>query len=249
MNIRSIKTKKVEVGDNLFTLLDTYLPVVTEKSILAITSKIVSICEGNIIPITEEIDKKELVYKEADYYLPKEKNKYGIILTIKNNMLAPTAGIDESNSNGFYILWPKDPQKSANVIRNHIKAKFNLNDFGVIITDSKTSPLRWGTTGTCIAYSGIKPLNNYIGKKDIFGKEMKVTKANIVDALAVSSVLVMGEGKEQTPLALISDLPFVSFNKADPTEKEIIDLLISPEDDLYGELLTSVEWKTKKSTN
>ena len=47
-----------------------------------------------------------------------------------------------------------------------------LKKVGVIITDSKTTPLRWGTSGVAISYSGFSPLKNYIGSPDIFGKEM-----------------------------------------------------------------------------
>lgn len=246
MKITAIKTNKIKANSNLYQILDRYLKKPKENSILAVTSKIVSLCEGNVIPISEKIDKKELVYEEADYYLPKEKNKYGIILTLKNGLLVPTAGIDESNCDGNYVLWPNDPQKSANQIRKYLRIKYNLRHFGVIITDSKTSPLRWGTTGIGIAYSGFSPLNNYIGKGDIYGRKMKITRANILDGLAVASVLVMGEGSEQTPMAMIDDLYNVKFCDKNPSQKEIENLSISPEDDLYGDLITSVRWKPRK---
>ena len=245
MEIHSIKTKKILPNDDLFQILDS-VENISEKSILTVTSKIVSICENSVVP-AEKIEKTELVYKEADYYLPKEFSKYGFVLTIKNNVLIPTAGIDESNAHGNYVLWPKNPWKSANEIRKYLREKFHLKNFGVIITDSKTTPLRWGTTGVAIAYSGFQPLNDYIGKPDIFGKEMRVTKANILDGLAVSAVLVMGEGSEQTPLAMLSDLPMVKFEEHNPTDDEINSLKIELEDDLYGPLLTSVKWiKGKK---
>ena len=117
----------------------------------------------------------------------------------------------------------------------------------MFITDSKTTPLRLGTTGIAIGYSGFRPLNNYIGKKDIFGMKMKITKANIMDGLAVASVLVMGEGSEQTPLALIEDISFVKFCDKNPSQREIDSLRINLENDLYGELLTSVDWEKKQS--
>jgi dihydrofolate synthase / folylpolyglutamate synthase len=246
MKIRSIKTSKIlPFEQDIFSVLDKYLIEIPERSILAITSKIVAICEGNVVK-KGETKKDGLIEREADLYLPKRKNKYDYLLTIKNGVLLPSAGIDESNGNGYYILWPKDSQKSANQILDYLKIRFGRQKIGVVITDSRTTPLRWGTTGVAIAYSGFMPLRDYIGQPDIFGVRMRATKANIMDALAVAAVLVMGEGEEQTPLALIEEIPFMSFQKNHPTKKELQELNISLDDDLYSELLRSVNWRQSR---
>lgn len=223
-------------------VLDMYLSEVKEGSVVAVTSKIVSVCEGRVVKM-EDADKDELIQKECELYLPREKSKYGFSLTIKRGILVPTAGIDESNGNGSYILWPSDPQKSANEIRSYLMKRFLLQNVGVIITDSKTTPLRWGVTGVAIAHSGFKALNDFRGKPDIFGKPLKVTQVNVMDALAVSVVLVMGESNEQTPLCVIEDAPFVQFQQDDPSEGELTGLRIALENDLYAPLLISAPWQ------
>lgn len=246
MIVQSIKTHKITTKDkNIFDILDKYVNEITEGSILAVTSKIVSICEGSIVE-ANSVDKKDLVFREADFWLPPSLSKYDFSLTIKDGILLPTAGIDESNGAGYYILWPKNPQKTANDIRKYLIDRFGVKKVGLIITDSKTTPLRWGTTGVCVAHCGFSALNNYIGKPDIFGREMLATKANIADALAVSAVLLMGEGSEQTPLAVIEDAAFVEFQDRNPSQVEIEGLKISIEDDLYAPLLTSVNWEKGK---
>ena len=53
----------------------------------------------------------------------------------------------------------------------------------------------------------------------------------------------MGEGKEQTPLALITDVPFVQFQSRNPTNDEITNLRIDIADDMYAPLLTKADWK------
>lgn len=237
-----IKTDPITVGNiSIGKLLDRYVADLQEGSILVVTSKIVSICEGNVRKIGT-VEKEELIHEQADLYLPRSSSHYNYLLTIKNNILIPTAGIDESNGNGYYILWPKDPQKNANSIREHLVRKFGLKKFGVIITDSKTTPLRWGTTGVALAHSGFAALNDLIGAPDIFGVRMGATKVNVADGLAAAAVAVMGESNEQTPLAVISDIPFVKFQPRNPTKKELADLKIDIEDDLYAPLLTSVKW-------
>lgn len=242
MKIDGIQTHHITKNDtNINVVLEKYITQLTEKSIVIITSKIVSICEGSIVPIGS-IDKDELIKKEAECYIPRDKNKYNVCLTITRGILAPSAGIDESNADSHYILWPKNPQQSANEIRSYLKDKFKLKDIGVLIIDSKTSPLRWGTTGLALSWSGFMPLKNYIGEPDIFGRIMKMTNQSIIDGLASSANLVMGEGNEATPIAVADDIPFVEFVDRNPTDEEITSLQINPEDDLYEALITNAPW-------
>lgn len=243
MNIVPIKTKKVTSNDkNIINVLNEYLPEIKERSIVAITSKIISITEGRVVAIGS-IDKDRLIKQESEYYLSREENKFNVSLTIARNNLVATAGIDESNGDGNYVLWPKDPQQSANTIREHLKKKFNLKEIGVIITDSKTTPLRWGVAGFALAHSGFLALKNYIGKEDLFGRKFEYEMLNIADSLAAAATLVMGEGAEQTPIAIMSDLNNVQFQDRNPTEGELKSLKITLDEDLYAPLLKAVKWR------
>ena len=242
-----IKTKKIRARTgSIFLILDNYVQKMPEGSVLAVTSKIISLCEGRVVG-ARGTNKDKLVEDEAEFFLPRKLSRYKIMFAIKNGILAPSAGIDESNTDGYYVLWPKDPQKTANEIRKYLAGRFKLKRVGVIITDSKTTPLRWGTSGVSIAHSGFEALKDYIGTPDIFGRKLKMTKANIMDALAASAVLVMGEGKEQTPLAIIEDLPFVKFRSSNPSKSELLDLKISLDDDLYAPMLKAVKWRKGKA--
>jgi dihydrofolate synthase / folylpolyglutamate synthase len=247
MQVQSIQTEPITTkSGNLLAVLEQYLPPLTEGTVLAITSKIVSICEGRVVDIQSEEDKERLIQQEADYWLPRSSSKYNVSLTIKDGILAASAGIDESNSFGKLVLLPQNSQRTANLVRQHFTKKYNLRKFGVILTDSISAPLRWGTRGTALAHSGFEAIKDYIGTQDIFGRPLAFSKASILDGLAGSAVLVMGEGKERQPLALLTDLPFVSFQDRDPTQEEIRQLLIEPEDDLYAPLLNNAKWKKKE---
>ena len=249
MKVTSIKTCGItKRNKSLYKILEKYVLSLKEKSVLVVTSKIIAICEGRVIKIgkiekDELIKKDKLIKQEADYFLPSEENPYNFSLTIKNNILAASAGIDESNGNGYYILWPRNPQKTANEVRRYLERRFSLKRVGVVITDSKTTPQRWGVTGIAIAHSGFKALNDYRGKPDIFGRKFKVTQVSVMDGIAAAAVLVMGEGNEQTPLAIIEDIPFVRFQQRNPNKKELQGLKISVKEDLYASLLTSVQWR------
>ena len=244
MQIIPYKTHKILPNESLFGILDQYLPEIIPQSIVVITSKIISFCQNRILKKDAVKNKYELIRKEADLYLEGDYiEKYGVCLTIKNHFLIPTAGIDESNGNGYYILYPEDLQKTAFEIWQHLRKRIALQKIGVLITDSHTTPLRRGVTGIALAWCGFKPLFSYVGKPDIFGSLLRVTSINILDSLAASAVFVMGEGEEQTPLAVIQQAPKITFQDQPPTEEEIQSITIMPSEDLYAPLLTSVSWQ------
>lgn len=243
MKVTPVKTEIVHVGDDLFHHLSS-IPQLQENSIVVVTSKIVSLCEGSVSPF--ETDKDELVRQESEFFLERTESQYQLMLTIKNHALAVNAGIDESNSDGQYVLWPKDAQTSANQIWAWLREKFNLKNVGVIISDSKTFPLQWGVIGTSLAHCGFQALHDYRGQPDLFGREMKMSQANLAEALAVAAVIEMGEASEGTPVAIIEDVKHIEFQSHPPTEEELADLAIELEDDAYAPILTKADWKKGK---
>ena len=243
MIVKSIKTHKITTLDkDLIKILDKYIKKLNDGSVVVIVSKIVAITQGRVLKINEE-EKEKIIKKEAQYFIPKEEHKFGLFVTINNNHLTYSSGIDESNGNGYDILWPKNPQKSANQAREYLKKKFNLKKIGVIITDMAALPLRWGIIAGEIAYSGFNPLKILTGTPDVFGRKFKYTKVGILNGLAAAAGVVMGEGAEQTPLGIIEDIPFVEFQDRNPTEQELRDLVIEPENDLYGSMIKNANWK------
>lgn len=243
MKVTAIKTHKITVRDSDITkVLDQYLPDLKENSIVVIVSKIIAIAEGRIFQASLE-QLEEIIKKEADQYLPKEVNKYNLYITIKNNYLTFSSGIDESNVENGYVLWPKNPQGSANLIRQYLAKKYSLKNIGVIITDMAALPLQRGIIGGAIAFSGFKPLNDITGTPDLFGREFKYTRVGIYNGLAAAASVVMGEGAEQTPIGLIEDIPFVEFVDRDPSEEELRSIRISFDEDLYGPMLKALDWE------
>lgn len=247
MKITTFKTKKVKVGDNLYKILDSSLPGLKEKDVVVITSKIISICQNRVVKNDGKITKHDLVLKEADYYLPEKYVSYGIHITIKNNLMVASAGIDESNGNGYFILWPENLQKTTNDIWQYLRRKNKVQHLGIVVSDSKIVPFRKGTSGVGLSWCGFKPLRNYIGVPDIFGHNLRVTKANLVDGIAAAAVLNIGEGKEQTPLAVVAEISNITFVNRTPTNKEINEMSISLNEDVYSKIFNSVKWiKGKK---
>jgi len=244
MKVQAITTRKfLPPKDNLWDLLSA-IKTLKERSVVAVTSKVVAIGEERCIPIGS-IAKDELIAQESDKYLPRELslNKW-TIYTIKNNLLVATAGIDESNADGYYILWPKNPAFSARKIWQFLRKKFQLKNLGVIITDSRVTPLRRGVLGMAISYFGLKPLKDYRGMVDLFGRRFEMETTDIADCLATAAVLEMGEGVEQQPLAIITDIPYIEFIDKEFKPKTSDDSFEIPEkEDLFYPFLSAVPWK------
>lgn len=241
MDITSIKTKLVRPGDALDELLDSFLPPLAEGSIVAVTSKIVSTCAGRIVSRKPE-HLTALIQQEADAYLSAECAVYDKHLTIKHGHIIPSAGIDESNILDSYILYPENSQQSAEHIWQMLRQKRRLNHLGIIITDSSITPLRTGVSGVCIGWCGFQPLYDYVGTEDLFHQTLRMTKINLLDALATAAVLVMGEGAEQTPLAIIRQAPKVVFQTDVPTQAEKQSVCIDPDQDLFAPLVKRAQW-------
>lgn len=246
MIVKAIKTRKfLPPKDDLWKLLSENIKFLKENSIVAVTSKVVAIAEGRCIAKDKVVDKDQLIISEADKYIPRHKSYQQLVIqTIKNNMIIASAGIDESNGAGYFILWPKNPAKSAKKIWQFLREKYQVKNLGVILTDSRLIPLRRGVVGISIGYFGFNPLRDYRKTKDIFGREFKMELSNLPDSLASAAVLEMGEGIEQQPFAIIEDIPNLDFIDREwiPSSKDD-SFDIVPKEDMFYTLIKSVKWK------
>lgn len=224
MKIRAIKTRVFKENENLADFVFQYIKKLPEKSMLVVTSKIAALSEGRTAPLK---DKVKLIKQESQW----AKNTKYTYLTIKDKSVMPCAGIDESNGNGRLILLPKDSFAVAKKLRRAALKKFKIKKLGVVITDSRTTPLRAGITGMAVGYAGFKGIKDYRGQKDIFGRVLQVSQVNVADSLATAAVLLMGEGKEQQPLAIIENAPMAFGEKANRAQ-----LNIALKDDMYRPL-------------
>ncbi len=233
MQVIPIKTRVFSPPkDDIFPTLRTVARSLKEGDVLVVTSKIVAIGEGRCVPATTAEAKRKLVQKEAESRITFGGAK-DVTFSIKEHTIIASAGIDDSNGNGYWILWPKDPMKSAKEIWKIVRKEAGLTKLGVIISDSYCTPMRSGTTGISIGFYGFRPVVNHIGKKDIFGRKFVFSKSNIADGVVAAAVAVMGETSEQTPIVIVRDVPQLRFTDKDVRQE----LFIEPRKDIYYPLL------------
>jgi coenzyme F420-0:L-glutamate ligase len=209
---------------------------IRDKDVVVVATKVVSTLEGRLInsrnvspsPRAKLLARRHgLEPSFVELVLHESRRIYGgvqrALLTLKDSVLIANAGVDHSNiPKGSFVLWPKDPQKSAENIRVGI-FKATGKKVGVVIVDSRTTPLRMGTVGVALGVAGFRPVKDYRRKKDLFGKVMLITRQAVADDLASAAHLLMGETCERVPMVLIRDAPVEFCEDNDPKS-----IVISP---------------------
>ena len=228
MEIFRIKTDVlVPPKDDIFRVLKSINFEFKNRDIVCIASKCLSISQGRCVKIGE-ISKAELIFSEADVVLDKR-----TFLTQKDDVIVPFSGIDESNGNGYYILWPKDVGYLLNKISEFLHKKYGISELGIISVDSTILPLRRGTVGVAQDMIGFNPIRNYIGERDIFGRELKITTVDIADSIASVACYAMGEGAECCPIVVCRGFENVEFGRNFSSKS----LTIPSEEDMFSGLL------------
>src|SRR5947199_184647 len=138
------------------------------RDIVAVSSKIVGVAENRIRYLesmkpgskARSLARKysltaafaKAVLDEADKLVGGVK---GALLTVKNGDAVANAGIDRKNApEGAVVLWPRNADLSAVKIRQSIRRKWRKN-VGVVIVDSRVTPMRLGTTGLLTGCAGL----------------------------------------------------------------------------------------------
>lgn len=205
--------------------------------IIAVPSKIISLSQSRIVKFAEikpsrqasalarkwkiRSELAQVVVDEADAILGGVK---GFMLTLKEGMLTANAGVDAKNSpSNTVILWPTNLKHSVRKLKYTLERQLGCR-IGTIIVDSRVTPLRLGTTGLAIAWSGFNPIHDDRGKLDLYGRRIIFTQTNIADDLAAAAHLLMGEAREQVGAVLIHNPP-IRLSKND----RAIDVRLSPD--------------------
>lgn len=238
MKVQAIKTSVFKEGENLLDFIVSHVSDLTEESILVVTSKIVALAEGRIVDVNNKKEKEAIIKRESTW---SQKILPEWWLTVRDGTVVVNAGIDDSNADGKTILLPEDSFASAEELRKSLCVQYQLQKLGVIITDSRITPLRAGVVGVALGYAGFKGVRDYRGTPDIFGRPLAVTQTNLADALATAAVVLMGEGAESQPLCVIEDAP-VEFSEIVDREE----LHIDPKQDMYRSLFASKTTKRRK---
>lgn len=237
---------KIKQGDNIaHLLLDATKKMgieIQDHDIVVIAHSVVSKSEGKIVKLAEvrpspfavtlaEVTGKDPRHAEVVLNNAKKIVRIGhgvIVCETFHGFVCANAGVDASNSGGedYLITLPENPDRSANQIREEIK-QMTGKEVAVIISDSFGRPFRKGSVNVAIGCSGINPLNDIRGNKDLYGRTLKSKIVCIADEIASAAGLVMGEADEGIPAAIVRGLPY------DPTNLPASVIIRDEKDDLF----------------
>ncbi len=233
MQLFGIRTRLIEPKDDLVGIIleaiGTQGLTIDEGDVLVLASKVVSMAQGRLArldTIEPSEDAKRLAEKYAldprfaEVVLSEADEVYGgvsgALLTLKDGVLIANAGVDRKNAPmGFVVLWPENPHTSSEKIRAEILGRTDKR-IGVLIVDSRVTPLRMGTTGVAIGIAGFKPIRDCRAKKDLYGNRVRITRHALADDLAGAAHLVMGETEARMPAVLAKQVPISLAEEVDP---------------------------------
>ncbi|WP_419855794.1 coenzyme F420-0:L-glutamate ligase [Candidatus Poriferisodalis sp.] len=196
--------------------------------VLVVTQKIVSKAEGAMEQIdpNDPLSHKPLVERESVRILRRRGNL--IISETKHGFICANAGIDLSNvERGYAALLPDDSDRSANKIRDRIRALSGCT-VGVIISDTFGRPWRRGVTDVAIGCAGIAAVVDLKGTADALGRELMVTEVCVADEIASAADLVCGKARG-VPVAIVRGVEGSWLRRASVRSEIIRD----PAEDLF----------------
>lgn len=126
-----------------------------------------------------------------------------LICETHHGFVCANAGVDASNVPGdeTVLLLPVDPDASARRIRGRVRELCGSAP-GVLISDSFGRAWRTGQSDVAIGLAGIEPLEDWRGRADATGREMRATVIAVADLLAGTADLARRKDGSQ-PVVLI----------------------------------------------
>jgi coenzyme F420-0:L-glutamate ligase/coenzyme F420-1:gamma-L-glutamate ligase len=151
-----------------------------------------------------------------------------LITETSHGFICANAGVDQSNvgtRRDSVTLLPRDSDASADRIRKTIHHTTG-RDVPVIITDTFGRAWRMGQVNFAIGISGMKPIRDYRGTRDMYRRTLKVTEIAVADELAGAAELVMNKA-DRVPVAIVRGY------KAPSGRGRVRDLIRPEEFDLF----------------
>jgi coenzyme F420-0:L-glutamate ligase/coenzyme F420-1:gamma-L-glutamate ligase len=210
---------EIEAGDELGELI-CESAIFNDGDVLVVSQKVVSKAEGRlralgaVIPGAEarryaavlgkEPALVQLILDESAAVIRAERGV--LIVETHHGLVCANAGIDSSNvpEEDTVCLLPEDPDASARAIRAEIAERTGAR-VGVVVADSFGRAWRIGQAEVAIGCAGLRPLDDWRGRADADGNELRATLIAIADQAAGAADLVRDKASA-APAAILSGI-------------------------------------------
>jgi coenzyme F420-0:L-glutamate ligase/coenzyme F420-1:gamma-L-glutamate ligase len=149
-----------------------------------------------------------------------------MICETRHGFVCANAGVDFSNAPGrdVAVLLPEDPDASAARLREALLTR-GAGPLAVIVSDTFGRPWREGLVDVAIGCAGLAPITDWRGRRDLAGRELRVTTSASADQLAAAAGLLMRKDAG-IPAVWIEGHPLAG-------DGQLRDTLRPPETDLF----------------
>jgi coenzyme F420-0:L-glutamate ligase / coenzyme F420-1:gamma-L-glutamate ligase len=169
--------------------------------VLVVAHKVVSKAEGALVALADvdpspraevlaqRLDKDprhvQVVLDESSEIVRAERGV--VIARTHHGFVCANAGVDASNAPApdTLVLLPRDPDASARALRAALPARP-----AVVIADSFGRAWRNGQAEVAIGVAGLRPLEDWRGRRDGAGRELRATWIAVADQAAAAADLV-----------------------------------------------------------
>jgi len=203
---------EVRPGDDLGAML---AGAVEDGEVLVLAHKVVSKAEGRVVRLDDVEPGPEaqalahrhgkdprhvqVVLDETAELVRAERGVF--ICRTRHGFVCANAGVDASNvADGSLVLLPEDPDASARRLRAQINPRA-----AVVIADSFGRAWRHGQVDVAIGIAGLAPLEDWRGRHDSLGRELRATWIAIADEAAAAADLARRKDSRQ-PAVVVGGL-------------------------------------------
>jgi coenzyme F420-0:L-glutamate ligase/coenzyme F420-1:gamma-L-glutamate ligase len=238
---------EVRPGDDLAALIGAARGAggFAPGEVLVVAHKVVSKAEGRVIALAdvtpseqalqlaERLGKDdprhvEVVLRETAELVRAE---HGVLISrTHHGFVCANAGVDASNAADpdHLILLPTAPDESARRLRAQLPGHP-----AVVIADSFGRAWRHGQCDVAIGIAGLRPLEDWRGRQDTHGRELKATWIATADQAAAAADLARGGKDAAEPAVVVTGLERHVLPPGDDGPGAQA-LLRSREEDLFG---------------
>jgi coenzyme F420-0:L-glutamate ligase / coenzyme F420-1:gamma-L-glutamate ligase len=196
---------EIAAGDDLGALIAERAELET-GDVVVVSQKAVSKAEGRVVRLAE-VEASEQARELAVDHDPRQlevilretarvvRTRAPLVIAeTRHGFVCASAGVDASNAPepDTLVLLPVDPDASAAAIRRTLHERTG-RDVGVIVSDSFGRPWRQGIVDVAIGVAGVRPLEDWRGRRDPNGYELHATVVAVADEIAAAGELVRGK--------------------------------------------------------
>jgi coenzyme F420-0:L-glutamate ligase / coenzyme F420-1:gamma-L-glutamate ligase len=211
----------VRPGDDLAAMLAAAAPPdLDDGDVLVVAHKVVSKAEGRVrrlpdvepgeqaVRLASEQEKDpravQVVLDETATLLRAERGV--LICETHHGFVCANAGVDASNAAAAdeLVLLPVDPDESARALRARLEELRGARP-AVIVSDSFGRAWRIGQTDVAIGAAGLRPVEDWTGRHDSVGRELRATAIAVADSLAAAADLARAKNSRE-PAVLVRGL-------------------------------------------